>query len=618
MVKLSSFRMVPYFTLMIFSVSSGIFSEAFGDEGRDAARTAKRSNVVLILIDDLSHYGLNIYGGQKIRSLTGDFESDISYQTPHLDALAKTGLRCDYAFATPLCENTRISIMSGMNNDRNYLQPKSQHASDITFGDTFKRAGYATGLFGKWKQTRGTKAIPGKDYISEFGWDQYIAFDVITEGQRFINPNLVVNGKVTNYARREDLDPETGRRWYGPDIVNRGALKFIEDHQSQPFFLYYPMMLVHDDHKPTPDTIPHALFDEFDEWPNNRDGHTGDDRRYFPDMIEYTDKMIGNVVRKLDETGLRDNTLIVVVGDNGTKESFAHVLEDGSVYPGRKGGNADNGLHVPLILNQPGVIPAAGGGEVRSYDGLVDITDIYPTIADAAGVDIPNRADIDGISFWPQATKSGSSDVKQVDASDGELPHRKTIYRWFIGNSKYTDPEVAVVFAFNKNFKRYAPSKDFPKGRFFDLRTDLFERAGSRKVEYPFGVLRFSGLEIETLTDEQQMAYEDLGRVLDENKLLPVEKIEVGVEEPNLKVGQKTRLHKSVFPVGAKRRGVIWESSDPKVLEVDKFGEVTAVGAGVAEVIAYSWDDARPLSANQQQTYLRNGLQAVQRIYVSE
>ena len=314
------------------------------------------TNVVLILIDDLSHYGVTAYGANRLHSYDGEFTKE-EFATESIDALAQQGIRIDRAFAYPICENTRIALMSGKRNDRNYLQPKSQHSSDITFGDAFKKAGYATGLFGKWKQTRGTVEVSGKDYISEFGWDDYAAFDVVTEGQRYINPNLVINGEVHNYNSRNDLDPETGRRWYGPDIINRHALRFIEQNKHNPFFLYYPMILVHDDHKPTPDTQPESIFDEF---PENADYNNtrGDDRQYFPDMIRYMDKMIGNVVEKLRQQDLLDNTLIVVMGDNGTKETFGHVLPDGSIYPGRKGGNADNGLHVPLVLHYPGKIPA--------------------------------------------------------------------------------------------------------------------------------------------------------------------------------------------------------------------------------------------------------------------
>lgn len=153
------------------------------------------------------------------------------------------------------------------------------------------------------------------------------------------------------------------------------------------------MLLVHAEHKPTPDTQPHSVFDDFDE-----DIKRGDDRRFFADMLAYMDRLVGKVVDKLDERGLRDNTIVIVMGDNGTKEPFTHVLPDGTEYPGGKGGNRDNGLHVPLVLACPETIPAGQSGAIRSYDGLVDVTDIYPTICEAADIEIPNPAAIDGNS----------------------------------------------------------------------------------------------------------------------------------------------------------------------------------------------------------------------------
>ncbi|MFC2098944.1 sulfatase-like hydrolase/transferase, partial [Bacteroidota bacterium] len=493
------------------------------------------------------------------------------------------------------CENTRIALMSGLNNDRNFLHCKRQHASDITFGDAFQRAGYATGIFGKWKQTRGTKEIPGKDYIFEFGWDEFCCFDVVGEGQRFINPNLVINGEIHNYMGRTDLDPETGRRWYGPDICNRYALDFIEKNKDRKFFLYYPMMLVHDEHKPTPDTKPDSLFDNFDEVTHNRDGHSGDDHRYFPDMLSYTDKLIGNIVDKLEENGLTENTLIVIMGDNGTKEAFTHTLRDGSIYPGRKGGNADNGLHVPLILKMPSAIPS--GEDVRTYEGLVNLTDIYPTIADAAGVKVPGRDKLDGISFWPQMTGENTSE------------HRDVIYTWYNGNNHYQNEETILRYAFNKEFKRYAPSHNYPEDRFFDLRTDPLERGGESFVKLRFSVLRYSGLNTDSLTPEQQEAYDELGRILVQHEYVPVEELKIISETTELNVGERTVIKCDVLPENATRFGTIWESSDPGIASIDKFGEITAHKKGEVFIKVFSWDDAYPTSNNQDSTYFTSGIQ---------
>ena len=555
-----------------------------------SAAWASPPNVVFILIDDLSHYGITAYGANKISSTEGFFR-EVEFETPRIDSLARDGLRCDYAFAYPLCEPTRIALMSGMNNIRNYHKPKSQHASDITFGDLFQRAGYSTCIVGKWKQTRGTKNIPGKDYVSQFGWDEFCCFDVITEGKRMIEPDLVINGKV---GKLKGIDPETGRRYFGPDVFNRYALDFIERSQDKPFFLYYSMVMVHDEHTPTPDTQPASLYDEFDIVNRGKYGFmTGDDRRYFPDMIAYTDKLVGRLLDKLNELGLERDTLVVVMGDNGTKECFVHHLPDGTDFAGDKGGNKEGGLHVPLLLRQPSQIPAG-----RTYAGLVNVTDILPTLCEAAHIEPPNKDALDGISFWPQATGKAKGES------------RESIYTWYIGNSPSTDPHLVIEYAFTKEFKRYAPNELYPEGRFFDLRSDPFEKVGTEKKKVPkvWNKWHYSGLDVRELTDEQARAYERLGEVMKAKAYVPVQSIRVARSEMPLRVGHSAGLSCRVYPANATRKGVIWESSDPSVASVDKFGEVSAHEMGQVEITAYSWDDAYPMADNKGQEYRTTGI----------
>jgi len=465
----------------------------------------EQPNVVFILIDDLSHYGVSAYGATQLNSTQLDINGDpffpsTAVATPQIDRLADDGLLAGNAFAYAICEPTRVALMTGMNNNRNYIQPKALHESQITFGDIFKQAGYVTGIAGKWKQSRGTAEIPGKDYVDQFGWDEIYCFDLIGEGARHIDPNFVINGVVTYFKQvNGGIDPLTGRRWYGPDLINRFALNFIETHQNEPFFLYYPMLLVHDEHTPTPDTLPQSLYDDFETvtYPLGKEdpayeygAFDGDDRRYFPDMMAYMDKMIGNIIDKLDALNLRENTLIVVMGDNGTKASFSYTVPGTTEFVGGKGECRANGLQVPLLLSQPGTI--APGIE---YNGLINLTDIFPTICEAAGLEIPNADDLDGISFWPQAIGNTAT------------AHRDHIYTWYNANKPMTDTTKLVQYAQEIDFKRYAPDENdppnFPQGRFFDLRTDPLEL--------------YSGLDLTTLAVEEQAAYDRLGIVLANN-----------------------------------------------------------------------------------------------------
>ena len=196
--------------------------------------SSSKPNVVLILLDDVNHYGISAYGAKTMSAQ--NFFKNVPVSTPRIDSLAEDGVLCNHMYTYPLCEPTRIALMSGKNNRRNFLDSKSQHASDITFGDLFNRAGYQTGIVGKWKQTRGTKEIPGEKYIYEFGWDEFFCFDVVTEGRRMIDPNFVINYEVKYY---KGIDPETGRRFYNRYYQPLRA-RFWSGIKM-PFFLYYSM-----------------------------------------------------------------------------------------------------------------------------------------------------------------------------------------------------------------------------------------------------------------------------------------------------------------------------------------------------------------------------------------
>ena len=480
-----------------------------------------KPNVVFILIDDISHYGVSAYGATELNATQVDGNGDpffetITNSTPQIDRLANEGLLVNNAFAYAICEPTRIALMTAMNNHRNFIKPKALHESQITFGDIFKKAGYTTGIAGKWKQSRGTAEVAGENYVETFGWDEVHCFDLLYEGARHISPNFVINGQITwfNQNLNNGIDPLTGRRYYGPELVNRFALDFIENNQEGPFFLYYPMLLVHDEHTPTPDTTPQADYDNFEVMTNtnvaNETGYgafKGDDRRYYPDMVAFMDKMIGNVTDKLDALGLREETLIIVMGDNGTKQAFSYTLPDGSVFVGGKGETRSNGTQVPLILSQPGTITAQS-----TYDGLVNLTDILPTLCEATGLEVPNADSIDGLSFWQQA--SGAS----TDA------HRQHAYTWYNKNRPMTDQSSLIIYAQEVGYKRYAPDSNFPQGRFFDLSADPQEitDAYNNTVDIGLGILHRSGLDTSTLTADQQAAYDRLGTVISENAVVPV------------------------------------------------------------------------------------------------
>ena len=169
---------------------------------------------------------------------------------------------------------------------------------------------------------------------------------------------------------------------------------FMERNRDEPFFAYYPMVLVHDPFVPTPDTIGDA--------PRTHDANKADkddtagQKANFVAMVEYADKLVGRLEKKVRDLGLAQNTIILFTADNGTHVRITSRW-NGQDITGGKGGMTDMGTHVPLIVSWPGTAPK---GAV--LDDLIDFTDFYTTFAEAAGIQMGDDDPIDGRSFLPR------------------------------------------------------------------------------------------------------------------------------------------------------------------------------------------------------------------------
>lgn len=382
------------------------------------ADVPQQPNIVLIMSDDQGYETVGAYGGK-------------TYRTPQLDKLAKTGMRFDQAHATPVCTPTRVKIMSGKYNSRNYIGFGQMHRDVYTFGQLFQQAGYATYIAGKWQLGH------GREGPYHFGFDEYCLWQVDRRPPRYPNPGLEINGRRVDFKNGE----------YGPDVVTDHINDFIERHRDQPFFVYYPMILPHWPFEPTPDSPtwdPARRLDEEEE--RSRRYHHP---RYFVDMVEYTDKMVGKVVAKLDELGLRENTLVIFTSDNGTDRGLVSEI-NGRKVVGGKLHSTDAGTHVPLIANWPGVVPA---GSVN-HD-LICFTYFFPTLAEVAGIEIPSDIELDGQSIAPV-----------FFGKDVEL--RDWLYMWWYRNNDPDGP--GDEFARTRRYKYYVD------GRFYDLEGDPLEK----------------------------------------------------------------------------------------------------------------------------------------------
>ncbi|MAJ51582.1 MAG: arylsulfatase [Flammeovirgaceae bacterium] len=396
----------------------------------DSQNTNKENvpNIILIMADDLGYETLGANGGT-------------SYNTPNLDLMAESGIRFDHCYSQPVCTPSRVKIMTGINNIRNYVKFGYLDTGQTTFGHLLHEGDYATAIIGKWQLG---KSASGPQH---FGFDEHCLWQV-TEGRidslgrdtRYSEPVLQINGLL------QTLDKED----YGPDVVSQFGIKFMEFavQKDQPFFLYYPMMLTHCPFSPTPDSK---------DWMVNEDAvftYAGDSI-YFKEMVNYMDKLVGRINEKLTELGIRDNTMIIFIGDNGTDQPIISNIGADKVFGG-KGRSTNTGTHVPLIIQWPGVIKKG-----FSTNHLVDFSDFLPTICEAAGVLVPDKLDIDGKSFFPLITGNDQTT-------------REPIYSWFKNNRK---PFDVSVYARNQRFKLY------DNGKFYDVKADPLE-ANSLNIEF--------------------------------------------------------------------------------------------------------------------------------------
>ncbi len=336
--------------------SSLLFGLLFITAGVSAQN--KKPNIIFILADDLGIDGVSSYGADL-------------FKTPEIDKLAKNGIRYTNAYTAPLCGPSRAMILTGRYAFRtgavNQDQTGEFKPSDETMMPTIlKTAGYTTSMIGKWGQLPLGPA--------EFGFDDYLRFtgSGVYNNTDEKKQKYVLNGKDLVLKDNE----------YMPDLMHDHMVDFLSNHTKDPFYLYYSLVHVHGEIKATPDTKP----------------GTTDFKELYTDNINYMDKLVGKLIHTLDSLKLRDNTLIVFFGDNGTAGQAAQIgLVNGKKIIGKKGTMQEGGSLVPLIVNWPGVI---NKGAVSN--NLVDASDFVPTFAEIAGATLPTDKKLDGTSFANQ------------------------------------------------------------------------------------------------------------------------------------------------------------------------------------------------------------------------
>ncbi len=397
---------------------SAAMSALPGWQGGATAQGKVPPNIVLIFADDVGREVLGCYGGT-------------SYETPNIDALAQGGVRFTHGYAMPVCHPSRICLMTGrypsqLSDPAWGTFPKAEE--ERTIAHVLKTAGYATAVAGKW-QLALLKDDP--EHPKRLGFDESCLFGW-HEGGRYYAPLLWQNGSI----RRDVTDR------YGPDVYCDFLVDFMDRHKERPFFAYYPMALCHN------------VTDDLDEPVPFGPGKG----RYesYAEMVAAMDQRVGRLITAIEERGLRENTLVLFVADNGTPRTSIIGVKRGRLrrvpvrsklgdldVPGGKGNTTDWGTRVPWIANWTGVIEAG-----RVVDDMVDLTDLLPTLAELAEADPPKDAALDGKSFSHVLRGSGPGERQWV----------------------YTERKERRCVR-DKRYRLYAD------GAFYDAEADPFERS---------------------------------------------------------------------------------------------------------------------------------------------
>ncbi|TRX60006.1 sulfatase [Fulvivirga sp. M361] len=357
-------------------------------------KNLKKPNLVFILIDDMGWADLPSYGNKF-------------NETPNIDRLTKQGVRFTDAYASsPVCSPSRAAILSGQYPARfglndfipGHFRPfekltvpvnRTQYLpnSVTTFGEQIQSAGYETAYFGKW----------------HLGWNG----DVLPAGQGF-GTSIVFNG-WTHFNIKNSLNPKDQSipdSTYLTDYLTKKTLDFMEEKKDSSFAVVLSHYAVH-----IPLQAKEALIKKYEAKPK-ADGYVSNPT--YAAMIEYVDQSVGQVLDKIEELGLEENTIVVLFSDNGGlvqryDKANDIIVTNNDPLRGEKGSVYEGGIREPLIVKWPGV--AESGTQTNA---IVAGVDLFPTFMEMLNIPSDSNAILDGKSFVPAFTRQETFDSSPV------------------------------------------------------------------------------------------------------------------------------------------------------------------------------------------------------------
>jgi arylsulfatase A-like enzyme len=406
-------RMLKYLVVLPFVLISGL-----------ALTQTKKPNIVFIVGDDMGYADVGFHGCQDI-------------STPHLDALAKAAVRCTNGYVTgPYCSPTRAGLLTGRYQTRFGHEFNAGGAgtglpvSETTIATRLKAAGYATALVGKWHLGAEDRFHP-----QSRGFDEFFGF--LGGSHDYFSDQGILRGHK-----------QVDEKEYLTDAFGREAVAFIEKHKAEPFFLYLAFNAVH-----TPMQADDARLKKFEHITDKR-------RRTYAAMMSAMDDAIGLVRKKLDDTGLTQNTLVCFISDNGGP-TMPGVTVNGSVNKplrGSKRTTLEGGIRVPFLVSYPAKL------KPRVYEKPVIQLDLTATALAAAGMPARTEWGLDGIDLVPF-----------LSGPEGDMPHQ-TLYWRFGLQMAIRDGDYKVVrYDTNADTLTGEGGQPISKSHLYNLRDDIGE-----------------------------------------------------------------------------------------------------------------------------------------------
>jgi len=442
--KLFNALFLALFTILL------VFTNGFS--GQIQINNSAKPNIIYILADDLGYGDLGCYGQKKIK-------------TPNIDALASQGMRFTqhYSGAT-VCAPSRSVLMTGLHTGHTFIRgnksvkPEGQYPipeNIVTLAELLKGEGYVTGAFGKWGL--GPPGSAG-DPLNQ-GFDTFFGYNCQGLAHNYYPYYLWSNRqKMILNENQGELEGI-----YGPELIHKHTLEFLEKNKNQSFFLFVPSV------------IPHAELKAPEKYMNKYRGKLPPEKEYkgcdpgckryktggygsqlethaaFAAMVDLLDEQVGEIAAKVIELGIEKRTLIIFTSDNGPHyEGGADpdYFDSNGIYRGYKRDLYEGGIRVPMIAKWPGMIKSAS-----TTDHISAFWDVLPTLTEIGGAQTPEN--IDGISFLP--TLIGNKQPKheylywEFHERGGRRAIRKDQWKLVLYDVKTENPRPIELYDLSKD-----------------------------------------------------------------------------------------------------------------------------------------------------------------------